>query len=104
RREVLPRPAIGLREDHVGMRELFVRRHKLPGVDEPSLAEPVQVRRDNECGEALAETRGDVEGGRRAVAKQADALQRVAQLAELCINQGAGSASVVAAQENVDRG
>src|SRR5207253_9760521 len=46
----------------------------------------------------------NVERGRRTMAEQADPLERVAQLAELFVDEGADPASVAAVQESVDCG
>ena len=81
--------------DHVGAGKLLVRGHELPGIDESrAAAEAIQVRCDNQRGEPLAEAGDDVEGSRRAVANQTDAVQRIVQLFQLFIDLFEGSAFI----------
>jgi len=83
--------------------ELFVGRQELAGIDESRTAEPVQIRRHDECREALAEAGRDVEGSRGTVTKQADAVERITQFGQLFVDEGADPASVPRTQKVVDR-
>src|SRR5205823_7049654 len=92
--EVSPRRSIRFLENHVGASKLLVRRHEPSSVDESRTPEAIQVRSDDQRGEPLAEAGDDVEGSRRAVANQTDAVQRIVQLFQLFIDLFEGSAFI----------
>ena len=87
--EIRARAAVGRGEVDAGVRERVVGDEEIAGVDECRAVQAIEIGRDDEGRQPLAEAGGHVERPQRTMAQQVDPLQRAAQFGEQRIDQHA---------------